>query len=161
MLGVPGIVRGQGEAQAVEEMSDTLPLTEQHEGAIPGSARAKSILLVDDRDFERFAIRAAVEGLTQFSVCGEARNGVEAVEMATELKPDLVIMDLAMPLMNGLEAAKILKDAMPQVSIVMLTLYADEVEGPKLQPDGVAKVLSKVDGLGPLVKWLERLLGPA
>src|SRR5579859_4603920 len=142
-------------------MSDTLPVIEQQDTVLPGAARTKSILLVDDRDFERFAIRAAIEGLTKYQVCGEARNGVEAVEKAEELKPDLVIMDLAMPLMNGLEAAKILKDAMPQVPIVMLTLYADAEHGPKLEPNGVAKVLSKVDGLGPLVQWLERLLGPA
>src|ERR1700686_2730196 len=98
----------------------------------------KTILLVDDSDFERFTIRAAVEGLTNFRVCGEASNGADAIKMAAELKPDLVIMDLAMPLMNGLEAATVLKNAIPGVPIVLLTLYADEVRGPTSSASGIA-----------------------
>jgi DNA-binding NarL/FixJ family response regulator len=130
----------------------------------PGTQQAdqvRTILLVDDSDFERFTIRAAVEGLTNFRVCGEAANGVEAIEMATELKPDLVVMDLAMPLMNGLEAARVLKNAMPGVPIVLLTLYADEVHGSGSSAFGIATVLSKVDGLAPLLECLDKLLGPA
>jgi DNA-binding NarL/FixJ family response regulator len=123
--------------------------------------QVKTILLVDDSDFERVTIRAAVEGLTNFRVCGEASNGVAAVRMATELKPDLVVMDLAMPLMNGLEAAALLKNAIPGVPIVLLTLYADEVHGPRSSAFGVVTVLSKVDGLAPLLECLDRLLGPA
>src|ERR1700720_3126443 len=108
-------------------MLETVPLqTGAAAGTHPGG-QDKTILLVDDSDFERFTIRAAVEGLTNFRVCGEASNGAEAVKKAAELKPDLVVMDLAMPLMNGLEAATVLKNAMPGVPIVMLTLYAHEV----------------------------------
>ena len=123
--------------------------------------QGKTILLVDDSDFERFTIRAAVEGLTNFRVCGEAPNGVEAVKMATDLKPDLVVMDLAMPLMNGLEAAALLKNAMPGVPIVLLTLYADEVPVLRSSVFGVATVLSKADGLAPLLECLDNLLGSA
>jgi DNA-binding NarL/FixJ family response regulator len=123
--------------------------------------QGKTILLVDDSDFERFTIRAAVEGLTNFRVCGEASNGVEAVKMATELKPDLVVMDLAMPLMNGLEAASLLKNSIPGVPIVLLTLYAKEVHGPRSSAFGVATVLSKADGLAPLLECLDKLLGSA
>jgi DNA-binding NarL/FixJ family response regulator len=121
--------------------------------------QVRTILLVDDSDFERFTIRAAVEGLTNFRVCGEATNGVDAIRMATELKPDLVVMDLAMPLMNGLEASTVLKTALPGVPIVLLTLYADEVHGPRSSAFGIATVLSKVDGLAPLLECLEKLLG--
>jgi DNA-binding NarL/FixJ family response regulator len=139
-------------------MSDTVPLqTGAPAGTHPGGQN-KTILLVDDSDFERFTIRAAVEGLTNFRVCGEASNGADAIKMAAELKPDLVIMDLAMPLMNGLEAATVLKNAMPGVPIVLLTLYADEVQGPR---SGIATVLSKVNGLAPLLSCLKKLLGPA
>jgi DNA-binding NarL/FixJ family response regulator len=129
-------------------------------GAIPQHADVvRSILLVDDSDFQRFAIRAAVEGLTNFQICGEAVNGFDAVRRAIELKPDLVIMDLAMPAMNGLEAAAELKQAIPKVPIVLLTLYADQV--PSSAATGVAIVLSKVNGLGPLLECLQRLLGPS
>jgi DNA-binding NarL/FixJ family response regulator len=124
-------------------------------------SETKTILLVDDRDFERFAIRAAIEGLTNFRVCGEAANGVQAIQKATELKPDLVVMDLAMPLMNGLEAATVLKSAMPEVPIVLLTLYADEVPAPRVSAFGVATVLSKADGFTPLLECLEKMLGPS
>jgi DNA-binding NarL/FixJ family response regulator len=130
----------------------------------PGSQRGsqvRTILLVDDSDFERFTIRAAVEGLTNFRVCGEASNGVQAIQMATVLKPDLVVMDLAMPLMNGLEAATVLKNSMPGVPIVLLTLYADEVHGVRSSAFGIATVLSKVDGLAPLLECLDKLLGQA
>jgi two-component system vancomycin resistance associated response regulator VraR len=138
-------------------MSDSLQSTPEPRSA-PDSAPVRNILLVDDSDFERFAIRAAVEGLTDFRVCGEARNGVEAIEKAAELKPDLVVMDLAMPLMNGLEASTVLKKSMPGVPIVLLTLYAQEVPGPRSTAFGVATVLSKVDGLAPLLECLDRML---
>jgi DNA-binding NarL/FixJ family response regulator len=114
---------------------------------------------VDDSDFERAIIRSAVEGLTNFSVCGEASNGVEGISKAIELRPDLVVMDLAMPLMNGLEAATVLKNAIPGVPIVLLTLYADQIHGPRSSTFGVTVVLSKFDGLAPLLRCLQRLLG--
>src|SRR6266852_6491561 len=77
----------------------------------------RTILVVDDSPFERTVIRSAVEGLTQFRVCGEASDGVEGIKKALELKPDLIIMDLAMPQMTGAEAAMVLRNAMPKVQI--------------------------------------------
>ena len=142
-------------------MSQTAPLQSAAAARAQQGDQAKTILLVDDSDFERFTIRAAVEGLTNFRVCGEANNGAEAIKMAPELKPDLVIIDLAMPLMNGLEAATVLKNAMPGVPIVMLTLYPDEVQESKSSAYGIDSVLSKVNGLAPLLARLEKLLGPA
>jgi DNA-binding NarL/FixJ family response regulator len=91
-------------------------------------------------------------------VCGEAANGVEAIRQANELKPDLVLMDLAMPLMNGFEAARVLTTTMPTVPVVLLTLHADLI-GPRSSVRGVTLVLSKDDGLAPLLRCLERLLG--
>jgi len=129
-------------------------------GAVPGQeSPSRHILLVDDSDFERFTIRAAVEGLTQFRVCGEASNGVDAIQKAAELKPDLVVMDLAMPLMNGLEAATVIKNALPGVPIILLTLYADQLHGPRSSAFGDVTVLSKIDGLAPLLECLDSLLG--
>ncbi len=140
-------------------MSDSIQ-SPREPGALPRQdSPLRNILLVDDSDFERFAIRAAVEGLTHFRVCGEAANGVEAIQKAAELKPDLVVMDLAMPLMNGLEAATLIKNALPRVPIVLLTLYAEQVHGPRSSAFGIATVLSKVDGLAPLLECLDRLLG--
>jgi CheY-like chemotaxis protein len=114
--------------------------------------------VVDDVESERTAIRAAIEARTKFRVCGEASNGVEAIRQANELRPDLVLMDLAMPHMNGLEAAKVLRNTLPTVPVVLLTLHADLV-GPRSSVLGVTLVLSKDDGLAPLLRCLERLLG--
>jgi CheY-like chemotaxis protein len=141
-------------------MSDSL----QSAGAPRGAAQTppgRNILLVDDSDFERFTIRAAVEGLTDFRVCGEASNGVEAVEKARELKPDLIVMDLAMPLMNGLQASSVLKNALPGVPIVLLTLYAEQVQEARPAALGIATILSKADGLAPLLDCLDKMLGAA
>ena len=142
-------------------MSHSLPTPHSGSSGISPAAHVKSILLIEDSEFERFTIRAALEGLTNYRVCGEATNGVEGVKKATELKPDLVIMDLAMPLMNGLEAAALLKNAMPRIPIVMLTLYAEQLHEPVSPAFGVSAVLSKSDGLAPLLESVERLLGPA
>src|SRR5258708_5376859 len=122
------------------------------------SPQAKTILIVEDSQFERTVIRAAVEGLTNFNVCGEASNGVEAIKKAKELKPDLVIMDLAMPQMNGVEAATVLKNTLPKVPVVLFTLYAEQIRGAISPALGVTIILSKADGLAALLECLEKLL---
>lgn len=122
------------------------------------ATQPRSILLVDDSQFERTVIRSAVEGLTRFTICAEAGDGVEGIRKALELKPDLVIMDLAMPLMNGVEAAMVLRNALPKVPIVLFTLYAEQLRGAISPGFGVTIILSKADGLGPLLECLERLL---
>jgi DNA-binding NarL/FixJ family response regulator len=121
-------------------------------------ARVKTVLVVDDVESERIALRKAIESRTKFRVCGEASNGIDAIKQATELRPDLVLMDLAMPHMNGLEAAKVLRNTMPTVPVVLLTLHADLIHGPRSSVFGVALVLSKDEGLAPLIRCLERLL---
>jgi CheY-like chemotaxis protein len=123
--------------------------------------KTKTILIVDDNDGERTVIRSAVENLTKFRVCGEAANGTEGIRRAKELKPDLIIMDLAMPMMNGLEAASILKRELPGVPIVLFTLYADLIQGPRSPMFGITVVVSKENGLAPLLACLRGLLQPS
>jgi CheY-like chemotaxis protein len=91
-------------------MSDSLESVQRSAPEPEGVARVKTVLVVDDAESERTAIRTAIESRTKFRVCGEASNGVEAIRKANELRPDLVLMDLAMPQMNGLEAAKVLRN---------------------------------------------------
>ena len=122
-------------------------------------AQTRSILLVDDSHFERTVIRSAVEGMTRFQICGEAANGVDGIKMARELRPDLVIMDLAMPLMSGVEAAMVLRANMPNIPIILFTLYAEQLRGTISPGFGITMILSKADGLAPLLKSLEELLG--
>jgi DNA-binding NarL/FixJ family response regulator len=136
------------------------PSVTEHGAASQEVRPVRNVLLVDDSDFERVIIRAAVEGLTNFRICGEASNGVDGIQKAIKLRPDVVVMDLAMPLMNGLETATVLKKALPGVPIVLLTLYADQIHGPRSSVFGVTAVLSKFGGLAPLLRCLQALLGP-
>jgi DNA-binding NarL/FixJ family response regulator len=139
-------------------MPDSLQSAQRSAAEPEDVERRKTVLIVDDAESERIAIRTAIESRTKFRVCGEASDGVEAITQAYELRPDLVLMDLAMPRMNGLEAAKVLRNTMPRIPVVLLTLHAD-LMGPRSSVLGVTLVLSKADGLAALLGCLERLLG--
>src|ERR1700716_1503862 len=83
----------------------------------------KCILIADDSKTIRTLIRAFIENRAGFQVCGEAVDGADAIEKAKELKPDLIILDLAMPRMNGAAAASVLKRRMPKIPIILFTMY--------------------------------------
>jgi len=81
------------------------------------------ILLADDHRPVRKALRATLEECGGWQVCAEASNGREAVELALQLKPDIAILDLAMPELNGIEATREIKQALPEVDILIFTMY--------------------------------------
>src|SRR5262245_58432100 len=84
------------------------------------------ILLADDHNIVRKGLRGILEDYDGWHVCGEAANGREAIELALELKPDIVVMDLAMPELNGIEATKQIKKLLPQIEVVILTMHDTE-----------------------------------
>ena len=86
---------------------------------------AKTILIVDDNAYIRQMICEAFKRESDFEVCGEAENGKEAIDKGLALHPDLIVLDLSMPVMNGLDAARELKNRMPSVPLLMFTLYVD------------------------------------
>jgi len=120
---------------------------------------SQRLLIVDDDATVRSIIRTFLEA-DGYKVCGEAADGVEAIERATELQPDLILLDLAMPRLNGAEAASILRQAMPKVPILLFTLYADDFGDRLASAIGVNVVLSKPEGLSKLAKHLKALLNP-
>ena len=124
--------------------------------SVPG----RRILVIDDGDCVRDIIRLFLEK-EGFEVCGEAADGVEAIEQAKELKPDLIVMDLAMPRMNGAEAASILSATMPSVPIVLLTLYQNVLGPSSASAIGIKAVIDKIDGMDKLVACVRSLLQPA
>jgi DNA-binding NarL/FixJ family response regulator len=81
------------------------------------------ILLVDDHPIVRQGLRTLLEGRTGWEVVGEASDGVEAVEKAKDLNPDVMVLDVTMPRMNGLEACRLLRRQAPQLEILFVTQH--------------------------------------
>ena len=104
-----------------------------------------NILLVDDSEVIRTATRHYLESQPGFAVCGEAIDGLDALEKAYSLHPDLIIMDLAMPRLNGLQAARQLRAQMHHVPIILFTWYADAVHPEDAAAAGITAVLSKTN----------------
>jgi DNA-binding NarL/FixJ family response regulator len=122
------------------------------------SAAYKSILIVDDNAPVRAAIRGFLERSGKCIVCGEAADGIEVVQIAREKHPRLVVMDFAMPGMNGLEAACEIKRIEPAALIVVFSLYSDAFRKFTDEPLGIDLVVSKADGAAGLLKALHPFL---
>jgi DNA-binding NarL/FixJ family response regulator len=117
----------------------------------------KRILIVEDEISVRNALRTFLEHQS-FEVCGEAVNGAEAIEKASVLHPDLIILDLSMPQMNGVEVASLLKPRMPHIPVIIYTMF-DDVLGKSLTSTlGISAIVSKADGLHTLLARIESLL---
>jgi DNA-binding NarL/FixJ family response regulator len=82
------------------------------------------ILIVDDNARVRAALRVCLKMKEDWIVCGEAENGDAAIELVRTVKPDVVLLDYAMPVMNGLEAARVMSGLAPECSILMHTMFA-------------------------------------
>ncbi|SRR5258708_4498572 len=107
-----------------------------------------SVLIVDDSNLIRRMLRAWLEQHSEWVICGEAENGKIAVERAEELRPDIVILDLQMPVMNGLEAAREITRHSPSTAIVMFTVHSSNQLLVEARAVGVREVVSKADMLG-------------
>ena len=122
---------------------------------------SKHILIVDDSDTCRKITRLFLESQLGLEVCGEAVDGVDAIEKARSLKPDLVVLDLAMPRMNGVEVASVLGAMMPGVPIVLFTMYDDTVGRALALCAGANIVVSKPEGGWRLIECVRSLLHAA
>ena len=117
------------------------------------------ILIVDDSPAVRRALRACIEEKQGWEVCGEADNGASAIEFFRKLRPDAVVIDFSMPVMNGLEAAREISRIDPTIPLLMCTMFRSEQLVTAVRKVGVKQVLSKSEGLGSnLVSAIEGLL---
>jgi two-component system nitrate/nitrite response regulator NarP len=124
----------------------------------PALDKRKTILIADDSELMRTKIRQALQRDTEFVVCGEVSNGSEAVGKARELAPDLIILDVRMPCLSGIDVAGVLRYALPKTRRVLLTMYAEDVGPSLVSLFGIDAVLAKVDGLADLGAQVRRLL---
>jgi DNA-binding NarL/FixJ family response regulator len=122
---------------------------------------AKRILIVDDNPQIRKMLRFFVDSLHGFQVCGDAFDGLDGIEKAVALIPDLIILDFQMPRLNGIEAARVLRENLPDVPIVLFTLHRKTILESNVANLGIRAVLSKMDGVKHLSFELHRLLPDA
>jgi CheY-like chemotaxis protein len=123
-----------------------------------GFVLASSVLIVDDSPDIRRALRRVFDSKPSLKVCGEAVNGKDGIEKAQQLKPDAIVPDMAMPEMDGLEAAKILNQVVPSAALIMFTNFAgDQFLKREVLSAGIRQVVSKPDSQG-LVRAVETAL---
>ena len=111
----------------------------------------KLVLIADDNIVVRRALRQVFQYESDFEVCGEAGNGREAIERAEQCKPDLVVMDLSMPVMNGLDAARAIKRVLPEVPVIMFSNYSDKFSEEEARSAGISAMVSKTESVSVLV----------
>jgi CheY-like chemotaxis protein len=117
------------------------------------------ILIADDQPSIRRALRVELGSDPTLEVCGEAINGSDAVVKTQELRPDLIILDLAMPIMNGLAAAREIRRASPTIPILLFTFEDTPQIRIQAAKDGVRDVISKEDGIKALRVAIEIAIG--
>ena len=120
----------------------------------------KSVLIADDNAFVRQRLGELFSREPDFEVCAVAENGRKAIEEAEESHPDLILLDLSMPVMNGLDAARALKRLMPKVPIVMFSIHSDAFTEKEARSAGAAALISKFANMSELLGMVRNLLYP-
>jgi len=110
-----------------------------------------TVLLADDHTLVRQGLRVLLEAQADIAVAGEAGNGREAVQLSRSLRPDVVVMDIAMPLLNGLEATRQILAELPSTRVLILSSYSDEEYVHQLTESGAAGYLLKQAAVADLV----------
>ena len=118
----------------------------------------KRVLLVDDNTGVRSFVRQLFESEPDFEISGEAENGRDAVEKAENLKPDLIILDLSMPVMTGLDAAPLLRRLLPDTRIILFTVQEGREVEQLACAAGIHAVVSKSQAASKLILQAQALL---
>lgn len=116
------------------------------------------VLVVDDHEVMRLGIRNLLEMQSGWSVCAEANNGQDAVEKSLRFHPDVIIMDLTMPVMNGLEAARQITKAQPKIPVILFSLHVSDDLYRHFNTDGIRGAVAKGDAARDLVLAVQTVL---
>lgn len=122
---------------------------------------ASRLLIADDNPTVRRMLRALLETHEGWLVCGEAENGVEAVAKAMELQPDVILLDLAMPVMDGLRATREISAVLPGVPILIHTLHNAPGVELEAKKSGARRIINKTESADELLKAIEEALDGA
>ena len=112
------------------------------------------ILVADDSEVVRRGIRHLLGQHDGWEVCGEAADGQETIAKVRQLVPDVVVLDLAMPIMNGIEVARQIREERPNIAIVLCSMYFDRQLASLARDVGITSVLSKSNA-GQVIKGVE------
>ena len=126
----------------------------------PTIIMTKRVLIADDNELMRRTIRSFLEDRGDIEICAQTVNGVETVKAAMALRPDLLILDVVMPGLSGIEVAGILNNKLPDSKILLFTMYGDSVGEKLASAAGVNIILQKSKGLTGLAQTLDSLLDP-
>ena len=118
-----------------------------------------TVLVVDDHSFIRRGVRSILEPFPEWELCGEAENGQEAIRKAAELRPAIIIMDVSMPVLDGIAATQAIKSSLPQTHIVLLTLHNSRELLSRAFQAGARGYVLKADVDGELLKALRVVVG--
>jgi DNA-binding NarL/FixJ family response regulator len=113
------------------------------------------VLIADDHPLVRKMVRATLQNQPNVEVCGEATNGAEAIEQARRSNPDVVVLNISMPVLNGLEAARVIRTELPRSAIVILSSNADKKFVEEARKVGVQVYVAKSKAGEALVKAVE------
>lgn len=116
------------------------------------------ILIVDDHEIFRRGLRSLLESRPDWEVCGEATDGQDAVEKATQLQPDVVVLDITMPRLNGLDAARFIRKQAPGAKVVILSQHQAAVMEQVALTAGAAAYVTKSEVSRELLAAIDRLM---
>ncbi len=117
------------------------------------------LMVADDHEVMRLGIRNLLEAVPNWSICAEASNGTEAVEKALHYQPDVIIMDITMPGMNGLEASAEIAKSRSDIPVILFSLHLSEDLVNHFQSGGIRGAVGKGEAARDLVEAVKKVLG--